>query len=73
MFGRVIVGLGIGIASMVVPVYLAEISPISVRGSIVATFVMAITFGQLLSSIIALLCGSDWRLMLGLAAVPSLL
>lgn len=45
MFGRIIVGLGIGIASMIVPIYLSEISPVSTRGSIVATFVMAITIG----------------------------
>ena len=45
MIGRVIVGLGIGIASMIVPIYLSEISPISVRGTIVASFVVAINVG----------------------------
>ena len=32
MIGRVIVGLGIGIASMVVPIYISEICPKELRG-----------------------------------------
>lgn len=73
MVGRILVGLGIGMASMVIPVYLSEVSPVKKRGMIVASFVMAITIGQLLSSIIALCLGHNWRLMLGLAAIPSLI
>ena len=45
MVGRLIVGLGVGFASMVVPVYLSEVAPPNVRGKIVASFVMAITIG----------------------------
>lgn len=71
MIGRVLVGLGVGVASMVVPVILSEMSPIAIRGSVVACFCVAVTVGQLLSSCIALACGRDWRLMLGLAAVPA--
>ena len=75
MAGRFIVGLGIGIASMILPVYLSEVAPISIRGKVVTSFVIAITLGQLISSIVALgLAPSrDWRLMLGLAAIPSLI
>jgi len=69
--GRVVVGLAIGIASMVVPVYLSEIAPVAVRGRVVAVFVVVITAGQLVSSVISLLLGRNWRLMLGLAAIPS--
>jgi MFS family permease len=36
MIGRVIIGLGIGIAAMIVPVYIAEISPTELRGKMVA-------------------------------------
>jgi MFS family permease len=32
MVGRIIVGLGIGIASMVVPIYISEICPKELRG-----------------------------------------
>ena len=45
MVGRIIVGLGVGIASLVVPVYLSEISPIEVRGTVVAFDVLLITSG----------------------------
>lgn len=71
MGGRVIVGVAIGIASMVTPVYLSEVSPVIVRGTVVSVFILSVTTGQLLSSIISLGCGRNWRLMLGLAAVPS--
>lgn len=71
MIGRVLVGLGVGVASMVVPVILSEMAPIAIRGSVVACFVVAVTMGQLISSCVALACGRNWRLMLGLAAAPA--
>lgn len=45
MVGRLVVGLGVGIASLVVPVYLSEICPVEVRGTVVAVDVMIITAG----------------------------
>ena len=45
MVGRFIVGLGIGAASLVVPVYLSEVSPTEMRGTVVATDIMVITAG----------------------------
>lgn len=45
MVGRFVVGLGVGIASMIVPVYLSEVSPISTRGRVVACFIVAVTLG----------------------------
>ena len=73
IFGRVVVGLGVGVASIVVPIYLSECSPVEKRGTIVSTFVVMITLGQLISSMIALACGRDWRLMLGIAGIPSMI
>ena len=54
MVGRIVIGLGVGIASLVVPVYLSEISPQEVRGTVVAFDVLLITSGQFISSVISL-------------------
>ena len=45
MVGRLIVGIDIGIDSMIVPVYLSEIAPLEIRGSIVSISILAISFG----------------------------
>lgn len=71
MFGRVIVGIGVGMAAQVVPVYLSEVAPIEIRGKLVAFNTFMITFGQLFSVILVFLIKPNWRLMLGLAGVPS--
>ena len=55
MVGRVIVGLGVGIATQVVPVYLAEMSPPKIRGRLVAFNNLMVTSAQLMASIIAFL------------------
>lgn len=73
MTGRVVVGLGVGLASLIVPVYLAEVSPTEVRGAVVAIDVMVITAGQFLSSLISLGLRPRWRLMLGAGAIPAAL
>ncbi len=44
---RLIGGLGVGIASMVVPLYIAEISPARLRGRMVSFYQFAITIGVL--------------------------
>ncbi|XP_055925173.1 proton myo-inositol cotransporter-like [Argiope bruennichi] len=75
--GRVIVGMGIGLASMCVPMYIAEVAPMESRGLLVTINNCAITSGQLLASIVAGLFSHDhingWRYMLGLAAIPAFL
>ena len=47
--GRVLVGSGIGIASVVVPVYIAEAAPPACRASLVTVNVLMITIGQFCS------------------------
>jgi sugar porter (SP) family MFS transporter len=70
---RFIIGLAVGSAALVVPLYLAEIAPTEVRGAVASLNQLMIVVGILAAFIVnAILASSgNWRLMLGLAAVPS--
>jgi sugar porter (SP) family MFS transporter len=70
---RVLLGLAIGIASMIVPVYIAEIAPPRVRGALVSLQQFMITVGIMVSYLVsyALSGAGAWRWMLGLAVVPA--
>lgn len=70
---RVASGIGIGIASFISPMYIAELVPAKVRGSLVAVNMLAITTGIVVAYLVdyALSAGHDWRTMFGLAALPS--
>ena len=71
---RVIIGLGVGSASVVVPLYIGELAPPHVRGALVSMNQLAITSGILISQLIAyfLTTTGQWRLMIVLAVIPSL-
>ena len=71
---RVVLGLGVGAAALVVPLYLSEIAPTQIRGAISSLNQLNIVVGILLAFIVnALLANAEaWRWMLGLAAIPSL-
>ncbi|XP_015784390.1 proton myo-inositol cotransporter isoform X2 [Tetranychus urticae] len=76
LIGRAIVGVGIGLASMVVPMYIAEVAPDELRGSLVMINNCFVTGGQFIASVIAgILSYFDhdlaWRLMLGIAGIPA--
>jgi SP family arabinose:H+ symporter-like MFS transporter len=74
---RVIGGLGIGISTVVAPMYISEIAPPRHRGRLAGMFQFNIVFGILMAFVSnALLAGvgeNAWRWMLGVAAFPSLL
>ena len=74
---RVIGGLGIGISTVVAPMYISEIAPPKYRGRLAGMFQFNIVFGILIAFVSnALLAGigeNAWRWMLGVAAFPSLL
>jgi MFS transporter, SP family, galactose:H+ symporter len=74
--GRLLVGLAIGVASMLTPLYLAEISPARDRGAVVSLNQLCITLGILVSYLVgfafATLTGG-WRWMLGIGALPGII
>ena len=76
LIGRIVLGMGIGMASMCVPVYMAETSPEDIRGFLGASFQVMITFGQVVSALVdALFAKADngWKYDFGLAGVPAVI
>lgn len=74
--GRAVVGLAIGVASMLTPLYLSEIAPKNSRGAVVSLNQFCITAGILVSYIVDyLVSGSpnNWRWMLGIGCIPGLI
>jgi len=43
--GRLVVGMGVGIASFIVPVYLAEVAPNHIRGWMIGMNIVLVTGG----------------------------
>jgi SP family arabinose:H+ symporter-like MFS transporter len=77
IIARFVGGLGIGISTVVAPMYVSEIAPPRYRGRLTGMFQFNIVFGILIAFVSnALLAGigeNAWRWMLGVAAFPSLL
>lgn len=76
---RFVGGLAIGGCSVFAPMYIAETSPAAMRGKLVGCFQLSIVFGILVAygsnALVSLLHlgAAEWRVELGIAAVPSLL
>lgn len=69
MFGRVFLGLGIGISMAVVPMYIAELAPAAHRGKLTTFAEVSINAGILFGFIVDwifvdLPAGTNWRVML---------
>ncbi|KAL2643946.1 hypothetical protein R1flu_011533 [Riccia fluitans] len=76
ILGRLVVGFGIGVASITAPLYIAEVSPPDKRGALVTVNVLMITTGQFLSYLVNYAftkVPGTWRWMLGFAALPAIL
>jgi MFS transporter, SP family, arabinose:H+ symporter len=70
-------GIAIGVASVLAPLYIAEVAPPAIRGRLVSLNQMAIVSGILVAYfvnwLLAALGPSSWRWMFATAAVPSVL
>ncbi len=75
IFSRIIIGIAVGMISFAAPVYLSEIAPEKIRGTLVALYQLALTAGILLSYLINRIFANtelNWRLMLGSGALPAI-
>ena len=82
VFGRIVVGAGVGMLSAVVPVYLAEVSPKSIRGAVSSLFEVTVATGILVAFMVTWAFNSwrspknnevsSWRLILGIQAALAL-
>lgn len=78
--GRIMLGIAVGGASTVVPVYLAELAPYEIRGSITGRNELAIVAGQLAAFVMNAILGTwlggsmdgVWRIMFSICALPAL-
>lgn len=72
---RAIIGLGIGFTSVTAPVYVSELAPPQSRGMLIGLYQFALTVGIALADLVGyeLAAQQAWRLMFGLAAVPTFL
>lgn len=76
LLGRVVVGVGVGLAALVVPLYIGELAPSAYRGRLVTMNVLLITGGQLVAYLVssALTDVKDgWRWMMAISALPAIL
>lgn len=75
IFFRILLGLGVGSASALVPSYISESAPTDVRGSLSTLFQLAITIGILLAYLVnaAFATVGDWRWPVGLAVIPAVI
>lgn len=76
---RLLSGLGLGAASVLGPVYIAELAPAQWRGRLVGAFQVNVVIGLLLGYTSDYLVhlsrpgAAEWRVMIGIAAAPALL
>ena len=72
-FGRILMGLGVGVGSALVPTYLGEISPAQIRGWMLTLNQLLQTVGMLVAYVVNLIfaANGNWRAMFWAGAVPA--
>jgi SP family galactose:H+ symporter-like MFS transporter len=72
MIGRVVLGLAIGIVAFTGPLYISEVAPAHWRGAMVSLYQLMVTVGIFAAFVSdsLLTASGNWRLMLGIIAVP---
>ncbi|XP_027350595.1 plastidic glucose transporter 4-like [Abrus precatorius] len=76
IIGRLLAGIGIGVASAIVPLYISEISPTEIRGALGSANQLFICIGILAALLAGLPLAENpiwWRTMFGISVVPSIL
>ncbi|GAA4770879.1 sugar porter family MFS transporter [Microbacterium gilvum] len=76
--GRIVLGIAVGAASTVVPVYLAELAPFEIRGSLSGRNELMIVIGAFAAFVVNAVIGNllghldgVWRIMLAVCAIPA--
>lgn len=77
IIARFVAGIGVGMASMLSPMYIAEVSPAALRGRMVALNQLTIVIGILVTNLVNYTLRNNgeetWRWMFGLGLIPSAL
>jgi len=77
VIARIIGGVGIGGAILIAPIYIAEIAPPKLRGSLVSlnqlNIVLGISVAYFSNYFLINLEGESWRWMLGVEAIPAII
>ena len=74
--GRFVVGIGVGVASMIVPLWIGELAPAHLRGRLVTLNVVFLTMGQLIATGVG--AGFEnmkggWRYTVAGGAIPAII
>ena len=68
---RLVLGFAVGGATQTAPVYVAELAPTAYRGRLVLFFQITIGVGIVIATIVGAARVIDWRVAIGMAAVPA--
>ncbi|KAK2134654.1 hypothetical protein NOF04DRAFT_1376827 [Fusarium oxysporum II5] len=78
LVGRFLAGIGVGLISVLVPLYQSEMAPKWIRGTLVCAYQLSITIGLFSASVVNILASklkdsSAYRIPLGLQIVPAII